>query len=210
MSRKRSGRRRKPSTSPNPRPTPITHSGPAVARFICIFVLIAAAGIGLEYYLMQTDGVQGYRTLVAEAGHRLSSLLGLDSSINQSDIRVGFLVLQVTPECTGIEAVGIFCAGVVAFPCDRIRTIIGLLVGFVGVGLLNILRIAGLILVAGLRPDWFDPAHDALTHLFPLFVVLPLWLCWLLLAFRNDDPARRHPRTIDHGATDTLPANRAR
>ncbi|MFQ5500908.1 MAG: archaeosortase/exosortase family protein [Phycisphaerae bacterium] len=210
MSRRRSGRRRKPSTSPGPRPTPPTPAPSAVARFIGIFILIAAAGIGLEYYLMQTDGFRGYRTLVAEAGHRMSSLLGIDSSINQSDIRVGTRVLRVTPECTGVEAVGIFCAGVVAFPCGKKKTIVGLLIGFVGVGLLNILRITGLILVADLRPDGFEPAHDALTHLFPLFVVLPLWLCWLLLVFRGYDSAVRHPRGPHPGATDTLPANRAR
>jgi len=159
---------------------------------------------------MQIDGARAYRSLVARAGHRLSNLLNIVSSVNGTNIQVGSHVLQVTPECSGLEAVGIFCAGVLAFPCGRKKTIIGLLIGIVGVGMLNILRISGLILVAGLRPDWFEPAHDALTHLFPLFVVLPLWLCWLLLAFRKCDQVHSSPGTPDHGAIGASPASHPR
>lgn len=156
-----------------------------MVRFILIFVLVSAAGIGLEYYLMAGDLAQGYRAFVATVGNWLPARLGIDSSADDTRIFVGAKVLEVTPECSGIEAMGIFCAGVLAFPCGRRSTLAGLLLGFVGVGLLNILRVAGLTAVADWKPDWFGPTHDALTHLFPLFAVLPLWLVWLLFVVRK-------------------------
>lgn len=164
---------------------------PGVIRFMAIFVLITSAGIALEYHLTRIDGARGYRTFVAEAGNGLSTCLGVESRTHGAEILVGTRVLQVTPECSGIEAIGIFCAGVIAFPSGRKNTIIGLLLGLIGVGILNILRVSGLAVVAGWWPDRFDPAHDALTHLFPLFVVLPLWLCWFWWVLRREDDRSR-------------------
>lgn len=161
-----------------------------VARFILVFVLVSAAGIGLEYYLMQIDGVRRYRAWVAEAGNRVPARLGVGSRVERANILVGMRVLQVTPECSGIEAMGLFCAGVIAFPCGWRKTLVGLMIGLVGVGVLNIVRVASLTAVAGWWPDRFEPTHDALTHLFPLFAVLPLWLGWLFLVAR-----RRRGRT---------------
>ncbi len=164
-------------------------SNRAIARFVILFVAISAAGIGLEYYLMQNDSAESYRALVAETGNWLPDALGIEADVDGSSIRINWRRLLVTPECSGVEAIGIFLAGVIAFPCGRRKTLIGILIGFIGVGVLNVLRISVLIITAAWWPDAFETAHDALTHLFPLFAVLPLWLAWMLIAFRRGKDA---------------------
>lgn len=154
--------------------------GPAGAvRFLTVFVLVSAAGVGLEYYLMQHNAAVGYRSIVASAADQLPRSLGLETDRRGTQIWINRRVLEVTPECSGVEPIAIFIAGVLAFPCDRRKRVLGLFVGIFGVGLLNIARVGWLAVVAGWWPGAFDPWHDALMHMFPLFVVLPLWLIWL-------------------------------
>lgn len=154
--------------------------GPAgPIRFLTVFVLVSAAGVALEYYLMQNNSAVGYRSLVASLADQLPRSLGLDTDRRGTQIWINRRVLEVTPECSGVEPIAIFIAGVLAFPCDRRKRLLGLFVGLFGVGLLNITRVGWLAVVAGWWPGAFDPWHDALMHMFPLFVVLPLWLIWL-------------------------------
>lgn len=195
MSRRHSPHR--PSAKPA-QPATGRRSNRAVFQFALIFVAVSAAGIAFEYYLMANDAAQGYRALVASAGNWLPHCVGVQSRASGSTISVAGRVLEVTPECSGIEAMGVFLAGVLAFPCGRRNTLIGIVLGFVGVGLLNILRVSGLTMVAQWMPSRFDPTHDALTHLFPLFAVLPLWLVWLAFVVRRQtanrptDPSARN------------------
>lgn len=170
-------------------------SNRAVFQFALIFVAVSAAGIAFEYYLMANDAAQGYRALVASTGNWLPRLIGVQSHANGSTITVAGRALEVTPECSGIEAMGVFLAGVLAFPCGRRNTSIGIALGFVGVGLLNVMRVSALTIVAGWMPNWFGPTHDALTHLFPLFAVLPLWLVWLAFVVRRQRPERPTDRS---------------
>jgi len=176
-----------------------------VVQFALIFIAVSAAGIGLEYYLMANDAAQGYRALVASAGNWLPSLMGVQSHTNGTTISVAGRALEVTPECSGIEAMGVFLAGVLAFPCGRRTTLIGIVLGLLGVGLLNILRVSGLTFVAGWMPGGFGPTHDALTHLFPLFAVLPLWLAWLAFVVRRNQP-KRHADGPTRNASDQTPS----
>ncbi len=186
-------------------------SNRAIAKFVILFVAISAAGIGLEYYLMMNDSALSYRALVAETGNWLPDILAIESDVEGSSIRVNGRRLLVTPECSGVEAIGIFLAGVIAFPCGRRKTLIGVVIGFIGVGVLNVLRISVLIITAAWWLDSFETAHDALTHLFPLFAVLPLWLAWMLIAFRrgksaNGDAAGDTPTDSPSSASAAPPA----
>jgi len=201
MSRRRN-RQKQPQQrqkAPESKAASSSASNRAIAKFIAIFVAISAAGVGFEYYLMRNDSGQSYRGLVAETGSWLPAACGIDAEVAGSSIHVNRRRLLVTPECSGVEAVGIFLAGVIGFPCGRRKTLIGVAIGLIGVGVLNVLRISVLIIIAAWWRDAFGPAHDALTHLFPLFAVLPLWLMWLLIAFRPDkiggaDAGKGEPR----------------
>lgn len=190
MSRRHSHHR--PSATPV-HPSAGRRSNRAVFQFALIFVTVSAAGIAFEYYLMANDAAQGYRALVASAGNWLPRIIGVQSHAFGSTISVAGRALEVTPECSGVEAMGVFLAGVLAFPCGRRNTLVGIVLGFIGVGLLNILRVSVLTIVAGWMPRGFGPTHDALTHLFPLFAVLPLWLLWLAFVVRRSNNNTQRP-----------------
>lgn len=148
-------------------------------RFILIFAGVSAVGVAFEYYLMENNAAVGYRSFVAQTADLLPGWMGVATEIRGTQIWVGSRLLDVTPECSGIEPIAIFVAGVLAYPCSRRKKILGLLLGVGGVGFLNLVRVGWLAVVAGWWGEAFDPWHNALMHMFPLFVVLPLWLVWL-------------------------------
>ncbi len=169
--------------SAGPASTPFT--GRAIARFIIIFLLVSAAGFGLENYMMDRNSVVGLRSFVATVGAWIPNLFGLHAKVIGTKILTASQGMEVTPECSGIEPTAIFLAGVLAFPSSRRTKVIGIILGLLGVGVLNILRVSFLVTISELKPLWFENSHTALTHLFPLIAVLPLWLVWLTLVMKE-------------------------
>ncbi len=156
-----------------------------ILRFILIFIVVTAAGVWLENYLTRHNSAKGYRNVVAASGCWIARCLGSDATATGSRIKAGYRSLEVTPECAGIDAISVFCAGVIALPCPIRKKLLGLLLGLIGVPILNVFRIAALVWISQWQSRWFDPTHDALMHLFPLLAVLPLWLLWLWFIIRR-------------------------
>lgn len=88
--------------------------------------------------------------------------------------------MEIIFECTGIHYVGIFAAGVLAYPGrGPSRKMLGLLTGIALIVLLNVLRLGLLGMVGHFSPDLFSFLHLYLWHaLFTLFVLL-LWQLWV-------------------------------
>ncbi len=94
-------------------------------------------------------------------------------------------VLVVTLECTALFAKGLYCVGVIAFPARWRDRGAGFALGILGVGVLNIFRVAGLVLIARRIPGFFDFAHLVLMQWFLVSCVAPLWLVWAVWASRR-------------------------
>lgn len=155
-----------------------------VWRFMLVFAVIAGAGFAFEYYCMRFDSARTYRALVASGGAFVSRLVGYEVHSDGTGVIAAGRPLEVTPECAALDVTAVFIAGVLAFPTSGRRRMIGLTMGLVGIFGFNILRIAVLSGLAAAGSASFDKAHVALMHVFPLAVVLPLWLAWLLIVVR--------------------------
>lgn len=172
-----------------PNPAPVAWG--TVLQFATIFLVVAAAGFGFEYYCMTYDSVRTYRGWVAAAGAAISRVAGYDAQVSGTMILTMDRSLEVTPECAALDVLAIFFAGVLAFPTTGRRRIWGLVIGAVGISLSNVVRIAALSAMAASRPDWFDAAHEFFMHAFPLVSALPLWLLWLIVIVRPGAANRR-------------------
>lgn len=182
-----SRRKRNPADGPIevvPSSEALPRRGAPVLRFILIFAVVAAASLLVEFWCMSTNSARGYRHVVAAAGGGIARFLGNDVTVDGSVLSAGARLLDVTPECAAIDALGIFLAGVLAFPGPWRVKALGAIVGLALIFAANVLRIAFLTVLAAARPATFNQMHEALMHLFPLFVVLPLWLAWVLWVVR--------------------------
>ena len=73
-----------------------------------------------------------------------------------------------------------------AFPCAWRARVAGLITGLIGVGVLNLLRIAVLGLIVGYRYDWFDTVHALLMQGFLIVFVAPLWIAWMFWVLKTE------------------------
>ena len=145
----------------------------------------------------------GYQAAITGTVCRLVGPLGVearrDPAHGECTIWVNNVQMVVTIECAAVLATGLFISAVLAFPGGWQTKLVGVIVGLVGVGLLNLLRIVILAAVAQHLPEWFGLSHDVLMQGFLLIMVTPLWLGWLAWVLRASGKPGR-PQVADQVA----------
>ena len=130
----------------------------------------------------------GYQAAITSTVYTLVGPLGVearrDPARGECTIWVNNVQMVVTIECAAVLATGLFISAVLAFPGGWQTKLVGVIVGVVGVGVLNLLRIVILAAVAQHLPGWFGLSHDVLMQGFLLIMVTPLWLGWLAWVIR--------------------------
>lgn len=182
---------RRPPRRPDTRRTPAAprRSRGGVLRFAAVFTILATLGSVTELYLqrfqMRTHRGVAYQRFIADVIGTTLHFADVPASVSDTTIRINGGSVEVAVECTGIKAMAIFCAGVLAFPCSWRRRAVGLIIGLFGVAALNTGRITALALVSGYRNDWFDQVHGFLMQGFLILFVAPIWIAWMLFAIRR-------------------------
>ncbi len=156
-----------------------------VIRFLIVFGVLSAGSSLLETAMMKKQFGEGYQVFLAGTVAGVTRSFGLEVERQGRVLLTGGPPMYVTVECSGVLATGLFCAGVLAFPCGWGRRLVGVGVGVIGVGLLNLARLIVLTVIARVRPGMFNITHDVLMQGFLLLLVAPLWIAWLVWALRG-------------------------
>lgn len=118
-----------------------------------------------------------------------SRLLGLFSDrVQHSGIVVtldGFAV-QIITECVGLFESVILAAAVLAYPATWRERVLGVALGTAALYLLNVLRIAFLLVVGRHAPAFFEFAHVYLWQTLLALFIAPLWLAWIRFFVRTE------------------------
>jgi len=105
-------------------------------------------------------------------------LLGQDASAIGKTVTVNTTALSIANGCNGIEAMALYFAAVLALPARWTRRLIGLAIGFVGIFIINQIRVIGLFLVAMYRPEFLPQAHHYAGQTFVIVMGMALWFFW--------------------------------
>ena len=174
-----------------------------VIQFLVVFTVLCALSSALETTMMSPDRGRGerdeairrlqrvghaYQRVIAQSVAQAAHLFRHDVYCQGRKIGSRGPSLVVTAQCSAVLATGFFCSAVLAFPCRWSRKLVGLIVGLLGVAVLNWIRIFVLAMVASTRQEWFAVTHDILMQGFLLIMVAPLWMAWLLWAWRPKAP----------------------
>jgi exosortase family protein XrtM len=91
--------------------------------------------------------------------------------------------MTVVSECSASEF-GIFLwASILAFPATLRRKIVGIVLGTLAVGFVNLVRLVTLFLIGVYRPHFFTPVHEELwPGLFVIAVIFFVigWVSWAI------------------------------
>lgn len=134
-----------------------------------------------------------YQHLIATLSAALLNGLGVDTVLVSGPqaanvLRMERIVFLVTEECSGIYALTMFLAAVLAYPAtgaDRLRALVLGVPGFVAY---SALRLVLLGLVAHVAPGWTQFLHVYLLVIVNAGFLICLWATWV-----NRLPTRRVP-----------------
>ena len=155
-----------------------------VIQFLVVFAILGALSSAVETMMMRYRWGGAYQEAIAASVARAAHVFRSEVRHYGRTIISRGPGLEVTAECSAVLATGLFCSAAIAFPCRWRRKLVGIVVGIVGVGVLNWIRIFVLALIASMKREWFSITHDVLMQGFLLVMVAPLWMAWVLWAWR--------------------------
>ena len=153
------------------------------ARFkFCLFFVVYV-GIFFGLYILGTIFTEGainsLNVFTARSIHFAAKLLGIESFVASSYLTVKGFSIKIIIECTGLFAVFVFLACVLAYPTDFKKKLVGISAGFLVIYFLNIIRMLCLIFIGIWAPKYFDFVHVYLWEGVFIIVAIILWMIWL-------------------------------
>ncbi|WP_456425635.1 exosortase X [Rhodocaloribacter sp.] len=115
----------------------------------------------------------------ASASRSVLSWLGYEASVFGRVVWMdGTAGIEVVNGCNGLAVIGLFLGFVLAFPGVARRRLVFLPLGILALYLVNVGRLAFLVLVQQYRPEWFDLVHQFAATGIYYVVVFGLWVAW--------------------------------
>lgn len=87
--------------------------------------------------------------------------------------------IELVDGCTGISAIGLFLGFILAYPGDWKNRVSFSLLGIGVIYIVNILRIATLVITQEEWIEFFDITHDYSTTTIFYIVIFLLWMTWV-------------------------------
>lgn len=151
------------------------------ARFLVLFVTIAAAGFFLQVLPVVDDyAVVPFIHAMSAVSGELILFFGGAVEITNDILRApGGFAVRVDNGCSGLEAVILCAAAVLAFPTSLRMRLLGVTACAIAILGLNVVRIISLYYLGQYSLDWFNWAHlyawDVLIMVDGI-VALLLWM----------------------------------
>ncbi|MBT3346397.1 MAG: archaeosortase/exosortase family protein [Gemmatimonadetes bacterium] len=123
---------------------------------------------------------------VAAVAGILMGLAGVGVDLDTSTVASGHATLEigrvtylVTHACTGIYALVLLIAAVMAYPCSGADRLRGFALGIPALCAFGALRLFVLGIIAQLQPAWIDLFHEYIMEVVSVAFVLYVWIHWI-------------------------------
>ena len=149
-------------------------------RFISAFLGVGLLLFGLVYLPPIRDHLIAPFTdsLTVIAGWLITTLGG-QAWVNGNVLTIPGFSVRILDLCNGVEATLLLWAVMLAFDAPWKYRLWGLLFGFLGVQVINMVRIISLTYLGVWKPEWFHWVHWYLWDALIMVDVLVIFLLWL-------------------------------
>ena len=147
------------------------------------FLILCVAILGASFTLISwnpvTDRViEPFTAAIARAGGATLNLLGQQTTMSGTIIRSGRFAVNIRNGCTGVEAMLIYFAAVLACPAPWKSRLLGVGLGFLAIQLVNLIRVVALFLTGVYLPKLFDSSHTVIWQTVVILSGVLLWILW--------------------------------
>jgi exosortase H (IPTLxxWG-CTERM-specific) len=119
-----------------------------------------------------------FTSVVARASGGILNLLSENVTVEGTEIRSPAFSVDVENGCNGLETALLLAAAVLAFPATWRSRAVGLLVGFAGIQVINLVRVVSLFWIGRHRPSLFSTAHTVIWQSVVVLAGVCLFLLW--------------------------------
>lgn len=159
-------------------PDPATGQRP-VLRFVLVFAgSLLLFQLLFLFVIVGSAPFQQYLELCARTAGRMLTGLGVAVAVRGAELSLDGAVFEVRSACSGLQPLAMLSIAILAFPSGWPAKLPGLIGAVLGLGLLNLVRIASLCLIGAHWPDAFELSH---LYLWPMALILcsiALWTAW--------------------------------
>jgi exosortase H (IPTLxxWG-CTERM-specific) len=115
---------------------------------------------------------------IASASGVALRAIGEPAEVSGTEIRSGTFGVNIENGCNGIETALLLAAAVLAFPAGWRQRVIGFLLGFVAIQIVNLIRVVSLVWIGRHRPALFDSSHTVIWQSAVVLFGVLLFLFW--------------------------------
>jgi exosortase H (IPTLxxWG-CTERM-specific) len=116
---------------------------------------------------------------------KVLNLFGYGTTVFGDMISSARFSLSIKKGCDALEPMGLFVAGLFAFPASFRKKLVGMGIGLSVIFLLNILRIVTLFLTGVYKPSLFEAMHMEIWQIVFILVAIGLLFLWLRWAVKK-------------------------
>lgn len=151
-------------------------------RIAVIFSLVFLAGLVLVEVLAQTGALVAYARSVAAQTSAVSSMFGIEHTLNGLNIEMQSRTLVIVAECTAIFLMIAYAALILAYPFSIEIKVLALFAGLIFIYLLNLARLVLTVALSDrVSNTTFSFMHNIFFQGLMVFVLLGMWA--MLLSF---------------------------
>ncbi len=155
------------------------NSLPRIAAALVALIVACAIASGV----LVLPGAEILTTALAKSVAFVLGMIGVSASANGAIIDASSFSAFVAAQCTAIDIILVFCAGVLIFPVPFKARMWALALGIPAIIALNFARIISLMLIGITFPEHFDFLHLAVSQLSMVVAAFTIWLLWLRSAY---------------------------
>lgn len=148
------------------------------------FVLTYGAVLAVGFFILalrpvDTHVVAPYTTFVAHEARVVLNLFGEHATVRGQILSSPRFAVAIYNGCNGLEAILIFVSGVLAFPAPWSRKLLGIVLGFLVIQIVNVVRVVSLFYIGVFLPNWFSASHVFIWQSIIILVGVVLWIVWV-------------------------------
>jgi exosortase H (IPTLxxWG-CTERM-specific) len=148
-------------------------------QFLVLFIVLLGGGFALIAWQPVNDGlVEPFTAAIAKVSAKVLDLLGQETTMNGTRIYGKNFAVDIENGCNGIEALIIFLSATLSFPASWKARLTGLVIGAIGIQIVNLIRVVALFLTGVYFPSFFDSSHTVVWQTVVILFAVLLWIFW--------------------------------
>jgi exosortase H (IPTLxxWG-CTERM-specific) len=146
-----------------------------LARFLLYLLVFYAV---VASHPVNDHMIVPFTAAVARVSGALLNTLGEPVTVSGTEIRSASFSVNIENGCNGVETALLLAAAVLAFPAGWRQRVVGFLLGFAAIQVVNLARVVSLVWIGRHRPALFDSSHTVLWQSAVVLFGVLLFLFW--------------------------------